>query len=149
MGLTARGVWKTLFSWRTSPLPSHLFPPEPTSSPSRCLPGWGIQIFLFPLIFTPFPRCDAAGWGGSARWQRSREVCGATPSGEGAPTGAGCWVGGSWLHSPLCAEIPVFTWKTPIHGDPSSPRGRGRTRAWGWVFSGHPKNLFLHPCLCI
>lgn len=60
MGLTARGAWKTLFYRRASPLPSPPFPSEPTSSPSLSLPGWGTQIFPFPLIFPIFSRCDAA-----------------------------------------------------------------------------------------
>lgn len=129
MGLTARGVWKTFFCWRTSPLPSPLFPPEPTSSPGRSPPGWGVQIFPFPLIFHLFfpgvmPR------GGSARWQRSRGVIGATPGGEGAPrarrnapAAAGRAGAGS---APTCARLfPYLHGNPQIRGDPSCPEAVG------------------------
>lgn len=140
--MTARGVWKTFFCWRTSPLPSPLFPLEPNSSPGRSPPGWGIRIFPFPLIFHPFFP-GAMPRGGSARWQRSRGVIGATPGGEGAPRArrnppAAAGRAGA-DSAPTCARVfPYLHGNPQIRGDPSCPRGRGR----GWVFSGHPKISF-------
>lgn len=63
------GVWKTIFWWRTSSLPSF-----PWSPPAPLVTAWRggppprrasvfPKIMFFPLIFHPFPR-HHAGCGG-------------------------------------------------------------------------------------
>lgn len=120
MGLTGFGK---AFSAGERALSPHLFSPR---SPPVLLPMWGVQIFPFPLFFTHFSRCDAAGRGGSARWERSR-------AGKGHPRAASC--------APCALIFPYFHGNPQTHGDPSSPRGRRRTRSWGGCFPDTPKSL--------
>lgn len=137
MGLTASGLWKSLFCPRTSPVPSPLFSSEPTSSPSAVCPG-GEHKSSFFLFFSPiFPGAMPLGWLG--------QVGKGHPRARRNPGAAG-WAGAG--SAPPCALIfPYLHGKVQIHGDPPSPRGHTWTSAWGWAFSGHPK-ISSRICAC-
>lgn len=150
MGLTARGVWKSLFCCTTSPLPSPVSPPRsPPALPAAVCLGGESKSSLF-LLFSPFfPGVTPRGRGARPGGRGAEEFLGKYRAGKGQPRArrkprAAGWAGAG--STPPCApKFPYFHGNTQIPGDPSSPRGRGRTRAWGWVFSGHPK---IPSCIC-